>query len=58
MQLRQLAPTTKDDAGVLGFGAAIGIILVWLVGFGVDVPAEPAVAIGVITTFFAGRWFS
>ena len=49
-----MKPTRKVGAGALG--GAVAVVVVWGMEFGVDVPGQIAVAIGVICTFVTG-WF-
>ena len=44
---------TKQDLSAAGLGAAVGIIVTWLVSFGVDVPGEIGAAIGTVFTWLS-----
>ena len=55
----KLKNTPKQAVGAAGLGAAVGILIVWGLGLaGVDVPGEPAAAIGTVATFIVGRLVS
>ncbi len=54
--VNKLTHAPRQAVGAAGLGAAVGILIVWVLNLaGVAVPGEPAAAIGTLCTFLAGR---
>lgn len=55
----KLRSTPKQAYSNAGLGGAVGILVVWILGlFGLQVPGEPAAAIGTVSTFIVNRLLS
>jgi len=57
--MNKLTQAPAQAIGAAGVGAAAGVLIVWGLSLaGIDVPGEPATAIGTICTFLAGRFIA